>query len=307
MAHQPYLFEDFAPENPPSQNGNNGRMTVAQVIEFFLAHSPGVCQRFAEDRQRVLRLFAKAHGALSLDEAKPYHLRLWVDEQKSWKSDWRKKGVIASVQRAFNFALRLGYIEKNPFVGVFQAPGDRGRPMTPLEFRSLFKATDNSLRRLLLFLWWTGARPGEARALKWPHIDTQRACARLLEHKTAHSRRDRHQRVIVLFPAVVKLLIWIRKNEPWEWVFTNSRGRPWTRSALDLRIYRLRKRLGIPNDCKLYSARHAFATRAARNGVELATLAQLLGHTSTRMSEWYLHLAGETDHLQAAARQANKK
>lgn len=304
----PFLFEDWIEPIPADGNGENGHMTVAQVVQFFISHGPQVDSRFHKDRCRILQMFCEAHGSLGLHKAKPFHLRLWVDGKPEWKSDWRKRGVIASVCRAFNFAVKLGYVERNPFAGLSQPMGERGRPMTPQEFLSLWKATDNPFRRVLCFLWFNGARPYEARGLRWDQIDFERSCATLVKHKTEKTRKDRHRRVIILHPVTIKMLNWIRRTqEPSPFVFLNSRDRPWTRSALDLRLYRLRAKLGIPQDCKLYGTRHAMATRAAKNGVELATLAQLLGHTSTKMSEWYLHLAGETEHLQAAIRQANKK
>jgi AraC-like DNA-binding protein len=58
-------------------------------------------------------------------------------------------------------------------------------------------------------------------------------------------------------------------------------------------MQRARERAKIPDEVKLYGLRHAFGTRAILNGVDIKTLAELLGHTTTRMSEHYIHLAGQ--------------
>ncbi|MCU9931040.1 tyrosine-type recombinase/integrase, partial [Escherichia coli] len=51
-----------------------------------------------------------------------------------------------------------------------------------------------------------------------------------------------------------------------------------------------------------YSYRHAFATQALVSGVDIATVAELLGHASTEMiSRHYGHLANEKQHLKDAA------
>ena len=100
---------------------------------------------------------------------------------------------------------------------------------------------------------------------------------------------------------IQKLLAWIRRHDRHEpWIFVNADGRPWQRYALSGRMKRLRARLGLPKDCRLYGLRHGFATKAIRMGVELKTLSELMGHTSTRTTERYVHLAGQVKHLQRA-------
>jgi integrase len=89
-----------------------------------------------------------------------------------------------------------------------------------------------------------------------------------------------------------------------EHVFLNRGCLPWVKHALDARLQRLRKRAGLPPTVKLYGCRHAFATGVAKAGVDLKTLAELMGHTTTRMTEHYVHVAGNVDHLRAAAERA---
>jgi site-specific recombinase XerD len=48
----------------------------------------------------------------------------------------------------------------------------------------------------------------------------------------------------------------------------------------------------------LYDFRHTFATRAAQSGVDLATLASILGHNSLRVVQKYVHPTEE--HKKAA-------
>ncbi len=119
-------------------------------------------------------------------------------------------------------------------------------------------------------------------------------------------QRQPKPRVIPLHPEITALLIEIRKREELgEFVFLNHRGTPWNRSSLSLRMQRSRERAGIPDDAKLYGLRHAFGTRAIVNGVDIKTLAELMGHESTRTTEHYLHLAGQKAHLHAAMQKAN--
>lgn len=284
-----------------------GPLTVSQVVGLYLGQNAANYAVDAQrERTRILSLFCAEHGHKPIAACRPADLVFWLNSHTEWASDWSKLRVIRTVGRPFNWAVNLGILDRNPFRGVSHPAGNRGRPMKPQEFQKLLRATDPCFRRVLIALRWSGMRPGELRALRWEHLDLARGCAVLAEHKTARTRRDRAPRVIILHQVVVKMLIWIRQRqkagEPF--IFLNSDEKPWSRRALCLRLWRLRKRIGIAPDCKLYGNRHAFGTKAAMAGVDLATLAQLLGHSSTRMTEYYLHLAGQTSHLQAAMRKA---
>jgi len=259
-----------------------------------------------DERQRLLALFAAELGDMPLCRCRAGHLERWIAGKPIWSSAWTKMRVARTIGRAFNYLTRLGDISRNPFSGIRTHQGPRGRPTERHEFQALLKHTDACFRRVLIFLWYSGARPGELRGLEWSMLRPERSCAVLPAHKTAHTRRDRAPRTLMLHPIDVKLLIYIRRRQQplARRVFLNSRGRPWTRSALVLRMYRLRKRAGIAQDCKLYGNRYAFATNAALAGVDIATLATLLGHTTLEMAAYYVRLTGQDDYLQEALRKA---
>jgi integrase len=62
-------------------------------------------------------------------------------------------------------------------------------------------------------------------------------------------------------------------------------------------------RAGISEHFHLYDLRHTFASRAAAAGVELSTLAGILGHTKIQMTMRYVHPSGE----QNDSRQGNSR
>lgn len=292
--------------------------TVASVIENYLAYAVDV---LADSTQAMrfpyLQSFAETHGWRRIADCRPSHMREWVKAHPQWESDWTKNAAIRNVQAAFNWAAgeeRL--IEKNPFRGVTHPTGDPRRPLTDEEFQAFLRASNGRkskrkpssgarFRELLIFLRFTGCRPCEAARLVW--TDVQNGCIVLTRHKTRRTQKKPKPRIIPLHPVVVKLLISIKKRNEGEFVFVNHRRTPWNKFNLALRVRRARLKAGIPADAKLYGTRHAFGTRAIINGVELKTLSELLGHTTTRMSEHYLHLAGEHAHLASAMQLANSQ
>ena len=58
-------------------------------------------------------------------------------------------------------------------------------------------------------------------------------------------------------------------------------------------------RAGISEHFHLYDLRHTFASRAAAAGVELSTLAGILGHTKIQMTMRYVHPSEEQKRLAA--------
>jgi len=66
-----------------------------------------------------------------------------------------------------------------------------------------------------------------------------------------------------------------------------------TRNCLAVAIKRLEKRAGIKGTrVSPHTLRHTFATRWILNGGDTHSLQKMLGHTTTRMAERYVHLVG---------------
>jgi site-specific recombinase XerD len=298
----------FAPDN--GRVPETKALTVAEAIDLFLNHEAkrqARCLETAREREKLLREFCASFGTRLLTDCCAGNLQFWCDSHESWRSEWTITKVLRTIERPFNWLVKLGVIPRNPFAGLHHPKGERGRPMEDHEFRLFLRSTDACFRRVLIFLRYVGCRPGELRALEWEMIKIDQATAIIQRHKTRHSRRDRAPRILVLHPVATKLLVWIKRHSPEGQVrvFVNSRGRPWTKSALDLRIARMRKRLGIDESCVLYGIRHSWATSLALGGVDLATLAELLGHTGIQMATHYVHVAAAgKDHLRKAVLKA---
>jgi integrase/recombinase XerD len=294
-----------------------GRVTVASIIERY--------QGFADNRLAAstkagrwpyLQSFAEAHGWRSLTDARPDHIQEWVDHHPEWESDWTKRSALASVQAAFNWALKCRIIKENPFRGVSHRSGLPRRNMTEREFQAILRVSGGKgrktkptpgarFRQILTFLWYTGCRPCEATKLRWIDIDFERALIVLQEHKTIRTQKRPRPRIVPLHPVVLKLLTQLRDRGEGAYVFLTHCKTRWTKDSLARRIARARKKAAVPNDAKLYGIRHAFGTRSIIAGVDLKTTSELMGHTTTQMTEHYVHLAGQTAHLAAAMRLAN--
>ncbi|HEX3659383.1 MAG TPA: tyrosine-type recombinase/integrase [Pirellulales bacterium] len=297
-----------------------GVQTVASLIERYLDVAFKTLSVEAQKaRKNYLQSFAEAHGFRPVDvkddpmAVRKDHLQEWLLAHTEWVSDWTKRDAVRAVQAVFYWALDAEIIAKNPFRKMRLVEGTPRREMTEEEFRAILRTTTGwyrtrptpgaRFRQILFFLWFTGCRPKEASKLRWSEINFDAGVITLQKHKTVRMQKKPKPRIITLPPVAVKLLHAIRKHSDHEFVFANHRGNPWNRYSLGLRIRRARKTAGVSDDAKLYGMRHAFGTRGIVNGVDIKTLATLMGHETTEMTEHYLHLAGRRDFLAASMQQ----
>lgn len=284
--------------------------TVEDLVEWYLASRVLCASRSPSakhERDRVLGIFRRANRNKCVDRLNGDDLLRFLDARAP-PSAWARRRWCLTIRRPFNCASRLGLVSKNPFAMVRLPAGNRGRDLTRDEWQALLRASTPQFRRVLIFLRLSGCRPEELRSLTWSKVRIEVRAVLLSVHKTSAVQRDKRPRRIALCTILLKLLAVLRRRQKCgDHVFLNSRGRPWTRGAICKYLREKRRRLGLPEDLKLYSNRHAFATGAILNGVDIATLAELLGHNSTRTTEIYLHLSGKADHLNAAVERAVAK
>jgi len=292
--------------NTSNPTNDGSRILVAVLADQFLDWVQLNLNCYDWCRQ-FLQQFATACGHLSICELKPFHVSQWLATKSTWGPSTRCR-VIGLLKQVFNWGIEQGLINSNPLRSLKKPKAQRReRILTAAELRKIFEAiSDGPFRSFLTAMMETGARPGEIRILTAAQIDLQNGICVLLKHKT--SEKTNRPRVIYLTPTMTNLCGNLVERWPTGPIFRNQRGRPWTVNAVRIRFRRLRRKFPELNDVVAYTFRHTYATNALVNGVPIATVAELLGHTSTAMIEaHYGHLATERAYLLRAALQATRQ
>lgn len=281
------------------------KLLVATVCDLFLDHSqkhhsPDTYANY----RHFLQLFSNAYGRDLAAGMKPFHVTKFLDDHPNWNGA-RRHAVIA-IRRAFSWSDQQGILAPNPLRSLrADRVKRRTRVWTKEEQAEILGAIrDKQFKEFMTAMLETGCRPSEVARVTAADVNLDLGIWSFGEHKTA--KKTRRARIVYLTPAMVELsrkLIGLYPEGP---LFRGPRGKQaFSRQNIRCRFRRLRKKLPHLKHFVCYAARHTYATQALVNGVGIAQVAELLGHTSTEMvSTTYGHLADQVTHMREAAKKA---
>lgn len=280
------------------------QILVAQVADLFLSHSE---KHNEQDTYRwykhFLQSFCKLYGRTIARELKPIHVTQWLDAS-TWKGG--KRNAVIALKRAFNWADQQGVLSPNPLRNVQKPPATRRtRIVTPAEREEILAAVpDRNFKEFLTALYLTGCRPSEVSRVTAAIVNLDLGVWVFEEHKTG--KKTGKPRIIYLSPEMVEISRRLVAERPEGPLFPSRKlNRPFSKNAIRCRFRRLRKKLPHLKGVVAYAYRHSYASAALENGVGIAQVAELLGHTDTRMvSKHYGHLDQKVAHMKDAAKRA---
>lgn len=275
--------------------------TVPAILGRYFDH---VAETFQADTvklyKRRLREFRDHCGKLSVADLKPRHVQEWT-ASRAWNSSTARTATVI-VASAFSWAAKQGYIATSPIAGMDKPRATRRKNIPTADDVAKLLAAEMTpaFRDFFVAVRMTGCRPGEAAKVEAKDFDAE-AGTWTIHGKT--TRKTGQMRVVVLPDPVIAICERLARVHPEGPLFRNTRGRKWLAGAYGDYLLQLRKRLGLGPEVVAYGLRHLFATDALEQGVPIATVAELLGHTSTlTISRNYSHLAKRTSHLRDAVR-----
>lgn len=240
---------------------------------------------------------------LTTSDLRPLHVTRWIADSYSKCGETSRNSAISIVQRAMNWAVKQGVIDRSPLYGIEKPPRNRRETfITPEQFEQVLAAIrDQPFREFVTILWETGCRPQEARKVEARHFIADRG---IWLFERVESKGKRKRRTVVLSQNAAAITVRLAKANPRGPLLRNTDGKPWTKDALNCRFRRLQEKLGFR--VHAYAFRHGFATVALRRGVDSFSVAKLMGHSDTKMLEWvYQHVDSDDEFLRDALNRAN--
>jgi integrase len=222
-------------------------------------------------------------------------------DSKRWIAN-TKNDFATAVQRAFNWAVKQGLIDRNPVAHV-EKPAREARELaiSSKDYAEVMQAvSEPNFRALLELAWETGAREQELRKIEAKHFDAENRRI-ILPPKQTKGRK--YHRVIYLPDRAVEVVTRLCRQHPRGTILRNSEGKPWTKDAINCAFCRLKKKIG--RKLHLGAWRKGYATEALKAGLDTVTVAHLLGHRDGAMvSRIYGRVQQDPAYMAEAARRA---
>ncbi len=300
-----------APEPPESP-----QVTVVVLLALFLEwvekqKTPATYAWRSNYLQSFVKFLNGTYRGLRVADFKPFHVTRWLDQQSKWGVSSRR-AAIATVKRAFNWAVEEGYLDHSPIASLRKPKSPRRETILSDEQRQLIlnEASDEPFRDVVMLIQETGVRPQEVRTVEARHVDLQNGLWIFppSEHKTG--AKTGQPRIVYLNSQALVITKRLMEQHPTGPLCRNAKGQPWTRNAIRLRFRRMRRRLkdSLPENLCAYLFRHTFATGALERGVDVITLAELMGHKDvTMLSQVYQHIRQRTQHMKSSAERATSQ
>jgi len=209
-------------------------------------------------------------------------LNSWIIEKyKSERKEIVRQSTVNreldTLRNMLNKAVDWGMIESSPYkVKHFRVNNTNLRIISDEEFDLLYESSSLDLKPILLSAVSTGMRLGELLSLKWNDINLN-----IDGFITVRDSKNYESRTIPINSTLLKTLSDLKKHSESEYVFE---GRKTIRSVWIKAL----KTSGIAH-CRFHDLRHTFASRLVMNGVDLVTVAELMGHKDITMTKRYSH------------------
>ena len=268
-------------------------VTLSVLLDKYLSehstnrHKPRSLERYIQAAKPLKEYFGtRLIRDITPDVANDYVLH----RQSQGKTNATINVELALLSSALAFAVKMKLLTKSPVkgeLGLLKA-NKKERYLSQEEIGQLLEHCNGDFKDMVVVALGTGMRASEVLSLARETVDLNRRTVVLLDTKNGE------RRVVTLPPNVVEILR--QRPLPLRHYFAG-----WPLQRLEDSFRRVVKRAGLPG-VTFHTLRHTFASHAVMAGIDLYTLAGLLGHKTLNMVQRYAHLA--PDYLKSATDRA---
>jgi len=205
---------------------------------------------------------------------------------------------LQTLRAFFQWAVRRNHLFVNPATDVERLRiAKRVIPkfLTSEQLRRLFTVCNESERQLFMTVLLTGMRKGEVTHLTWPDINFEMGVIFIQEKPQWHWKPKTDERLIPISPTLREILVRLHAERRDDGlVFPNKSGGVDTHLLSKLK--KLGRRAGIPT-ITVHALRHSFGAHLRMAGVNLADIADLMGHKDLATTQIYAKV--QQEHLRS--------
>lgn len=224
--------------------------------------------------------------------------------------DFKQKTVkrkLASIKAFYNYLEEEEILEENPFKKIrvkFKETVTLPRIIPRNEIERLLnhmyrRQAENRKDKFLLrdiavveMFFATGARVYEISNIRWDCIDLNSGLIRIM------GKGGKERYIQIGEPEIINLLRrYYAENETnikkSGYFFVNCRGSRYTEQSIRFMIKKYAKGANIQRNITPHMFRHSFATYLIEEEVDISCVQQILGHSSIKTTQIYIHVAAQ--------------
>ncbi len=248
-------------------------------------------------------------GRKYLDEITPEMIRAFKEARlELQRSPATINRDLSCLRQILGIAVKEELVQKSPFFGgrvEFLHEKGRERTLSFDEERNYLRVATPVLKDVGKIMVEMGLRPGEIFQLRGEdvHIESPAPYVHVREGKSDRAVRD-----VPITSRVLPVLKRRLSNAEGDYLFPRrvGNGYDWTRPMTELEPAHLRalESSGIKPPFRLYDLRHTYGTRAIEAGIDVFSVAKLMGHADLSTTERYVHLS--KGHLEDAQKKMER-
>ena len=261
-------------------------ITLSELFSRFLEWARARhCAHYLRQEVSLAQFFLDRLGDIPVGHVQSERIQSILQDLAQSHSSSTINRYYAFLRSVFNRAVEWDMLEVNPLARLhtFQESPGRVRYLTAQEAEALLEACRGhpKLFGFVILALYTGMRRGEIERLLWNDVDLEKGIIRVKDSKTRKARmipipKDL-QRFLESLPHTSDYVLG-------PWGFKRSFCSACRRAGLQ--------------DFRFHDLRHTYASWKVMAGVDLRTVAELLGHRTLAMVMRYSHLS--PDHLEKA-------
>ena len=275
-----------------SQNGLDFDSAVSLFIEYvrtYRGYSDLTVRAYQTDLRQFREFLVRRLGRVPSPGEIERETIVQFAASLAGKAAWTVRRKIACLSSFYAYLMDMGHVHNNP---AHRVPLPKVAQKVPValdedEARALAQAAPTAwLKCAITLLLSTGLRRAELVGITMPDLDLDNAQLKV------HGKGAK-QRVVPLTEAAIQTIrgyLAARPDTNSDRLFVSIWGEALHPRAVNRKLQVALKRAGLSEKgVTPHQLRHTFATHLIRNGVDVRTVQELLGHSDLATTARYLH------------------
>jgi integrase len=294
-------FNKFKPENYRGENSKvKKRYQFSHVYDEWLQSrqldvdkniiAPSYYAKLKSYRNDFVNFFEDE----DIRTIKTYGIKKFEESVSASVSLKTLKNKLMVLRKFFHDLSDLELIDEMPKFRSIRTPEPEWKWIDEITQMNILKYIPDVDKPIFEFLFATGLRPAEVRALKWAdinmkgeYIDIRASFSKGIYRKITKTKNSWQ---IPLFNRLKVVLNRVPRSLKTDFVFWYGNREPYGENKLRCLWHAACKAAGIDGLTLYQGTRHSFASQHINNGKQLELIGAMMGHRSTQTTRRYAHL-----------------